>query len=342
MRNELENDALNPAKCSDLDYINFLIASVGVFSCTEAARCQVARANNPSHDAFTRLLRRQPPDTEALWDEVKWVIQPHECFLVIDDTTLDKPYAEKNDLVYRLWSGKHHRVVDGINITTLLWTDGTPIIPVDFRVYDKNSDGKSKNNHFRDMLNKAKERGFMPGFILFDSWYSGIDNLKEIRKLKWHWLTRLKKNRLVNPDDTKNVPIDEVEIHPEGRIVHLKAYGFIKVFKIVSDDGDVEYWATDLTDMEETKRKMLSKHSWKIEEYHRGLKQFCGVERCQARKSQSQIAHISFSIRAFLRLELIRLIRGISWFESKRKVIRNAISAYREHPDFLWFVGSTA
>jgi len=342
MRNELEKDALNPAKCNDLDYIHFLIASMDVFSCTEAARCQSVKANNPSHDAFTRLLQRQPPDTEALWNEVKEFVQLQECFLVLDDTLLDKPYAKKIELVYPQWSGKHHSVVDGINITTMLWTDGTPIIPVDFRVYDKDTNGKSKNDHFRDMLDKAKERGFKPDLVLFDSWYSGIDNLKALRKLGWHWLTRLKKNRLVNPDDTKNVPIEKVEIPPEGRIVHLKAYGFIKVFKIVSDNGDIEYWATDSTGMEETEREVISKHSWKIEEYHRGLKQFCGVECCQARKSQSQRAHILFSIRAFLRLELIRLFKGISWFETKRRIIRNAISAYRDVPDLLGFVASTA
>jgi putative transposase len=49
--------------------------------------------------------------------------------LVVDDTTLDKPYAEKMDLVTRHWNGKHHRVV-GINLITTLWTDGNRLIPV--------------------------------------------------------------------------------------------------------------------------------------------------------------------------------------------------------------------
>lgn len=333
---------MNPAKCTDLDYIHFLIASMDVFTCTEAARCQISKTNNPSHDSFTRLLQRQPPDTEALWDEVKEFIRPLDCILVLDDTTLDKPYAQKMDLVYHHWSGKHHRVVEGINITTLLWTDDTAIIPVDFRVYDKDTDGKSKNDHFRDMLNKAIERGFKPDLVLFDSWYSGIDNLKALRKLEWHWLTRLKKNRLVNPDDTKNMPIEEVDIPLDGRIVHLKAYGFIKVFKIVSDDGNIEYWATDLLELSEKRLKSISKQAWKIEEYHRGLKQFCGVEGCQARNNQSQRAHIVLSVRAFLRLELARLIDGISWFESKRRIIRNAISTYMDYPDFIGVRGATA
>ncbi|HIH93806.1 TPA: transposase [Methanosarcina acetivorans] len=43
------------------------------------------------------------------------------------------------------------------------------------------------------------------------------------------------------------------------------------------------------------------KKSWKIEEYHRGIKQFCGIEKCQARKEESQRAYIMFSLRAFLR-----------------------------------------
>lgn len=333
---------MNPAKVNDLDYVHFLIASVDVFTCTEAAKCNPNSENIPSHDAFTRLLRRQPPDTEALWNEVRGIVQSQKGFLIIDDTTLDKPYAKNMDLVYRLYSGKHHQVVNGINIITLLWTDGDAAIPVDFRIYDKDVDGKTKNDHFRNMLCESKARSFNPGFIIFDSWYASIDNLKTIRGFSWHWLTRLKKNRLVNPDKTGNMQIQEIEIPPEGRIVHLKAYGFIKVFKIVAKDGDIEYWATDLLDLDETKRDELGGYSWKIEEYHRGIKQFCGVENCQARTSQSQRAHIMFSLRAFLRLEVERLRSGISWFEYKRRIIRGAIKDYLKYPDYLFIRDPTA
>jgi putative transposase len=111
----------------------------------------------------------RPPDTDALWDEVNGIVQPQDGFLIIDDTTLDKPHVKNMDLVYRQWSGKHHRVVNGINSCTLLWTDGNAIIPVDFRIYDIDADGKTKNDPFRDMLRKAKERSFQPRIILFDS-----------------------------------------------------------------------------------------------------------------------------------------------------------------------------
>ena len=140
---------MNLAKCKDLDYIHFLIASVDVFTCTEAARCQPSGENNPSHEAFTRLLQRQPPDTDALCNEVNGIVQLESGFLIADDTLLDKPYAKKMDLVYRLWSGKRHQIVNGINVCTLLWTNGSAMIPVDFRIYDIKSDGKTKNDHFQ-------------------------------------------------------------------------------------------------------------------------------------------------------------------------------------------------
>jgi len=135
---------MNPPKADELDYIHFLIAAQKAFTCTEAARSQPETPNPPAHDAFTRLLTREPPDTEALWGEAKTLVELERGLLVMDDTTLDKPYSRKmEELVHRHWSGKHHRVVDGINLCTLLWSDGQALVPTDFRVYDKPRDSLS-------------------------------------------------------------------------------------------------------------------------------------------------------------------------------------------------------
>jgi hypothetical protein len=71
---------MNPPKCDDLDDIHFLMAAQKVFTCTEAARCQPEGQHFPAHDAFTRLLRRQPLDTEALWQEAKAFVEPRGGF----------------------------------------------------------------------------------------------------------------------------------------------------------------------------------------------------------------------------------------------------------------------
>ncbi|MFA4016186.1 MAG: hypothetical protein RUDDFDWM_001289 [Candidatus Fervidibacterota bacterium] len=72
-----------------------------------------------------------------MWQEAKEFVGLKKGLLILDDTTLDKPYARKMDLVTYHWSGKHQRVVQGIALLTLFWTDGKALIPCDFRVYDK-------------------------------------------------------------------------------------------------------------------------------------------------------------------------------------------------------------
>ncbi|MDQ4122359.1 MAG: IS701 family transposase, partial [Acidobacteriota bacterium] len=57
---------MNPPKCSQEDYINFVIASPKQLTATEAARVQPESQNAPAHDAFTRLLQRLEPDAETL------------------------------------------------------------------------------------------------------------------------------------------------------------------------------------------------------------------------------------------------------------------------------------
>ena len=106
---------MNLPRCTDIDYIQWLIAAQRVFTCTEAQRCNPEGSTVPAHDAYTRLLGRYPPDSEGLWKEVIGCVRREEGSLWIDDSTLDKPYARKMELVSRHWSGKHGRVVQGIN-----------------------------------------------------------------------------------------------------------------------------------------------------------------------------------------------------------------------------------
>ena len=296
------------------------------------------------------------------------MVEREKGLLILDDTTLDKPYANKIEHVTWHWSGKHGRAVKGINLLTLLWRGSAendtseeeseeedsekvsrePHVPCDFRLYEKG--GKTKNEHFRDLLDRAAERGCAPEVTVFDNWYSGLDNLKKVRALEWTFLTRLKKNRKVNPDDSFNRRIENVPIPEDGRVVHLKGFGLVKVFRTVSTNGDaeedetkedetkedetetVQYWATNDLQMTEENRRELARRAWGVETYHRRLKQYCGVERSQHQSIRAQHNHIQMSIRAFLRLELHRVRTAVSFYESKTAIIRDAIRAYLADP----------
>lgn len=319
-------------KCYEIDYIHFLIASPNAISCCEASRSDPRRYRPAAHDSYTRLLHRLEPDPETLYQEVKPLIHKQQGVLVIDDSTLDKPYSQKIKPVSHHWSGKHHAVVKGINLISMVWTDGDLMMPVDYRVYDKTGDQKTKNDHFQEMLDKAKERGFKPEAVLFDGWYSSLANLKRVRDHGWIFLTRLKENRTVSMDRSGHKKISEIEIVETGSVVHLKGFGSIKVFKIVAKDGDIEYWATNNLMMDEIRRLTLAERSWAIEDYHRILKQTCSVERCQLQSSRSQKNHIGLAIRAMARLTWTFFQTGVSQYELKRSIVRDAVRKYRNKP----------
>ena len=163
-----------------------------------------------------------------------------------------------------------------------------------------------------------------------------MKNLKRVRQLFGRWLTRLKADRQVNPDNTRNRALRSVDLAATGSIVHLKGFGFIRVFKIVATNNHIEYWASNDVQMTDLTRLNFAQLSWMIETYHRGIKQFCGIERCQARSASAQRNHIELALRAFLRLEYHSFVRGRSWFETKISIIRDAVRAYLAHPTYVF------
>lgn len=324
---------MNPPKCRDEDYIQWLIASPKTITCTQASQ---ASPNLVAHDSYTRLLDRLVPNSDELWQEVESLIDRKTGCLVCDDCTLDKPYGPHIELVTRHWSGKHRGVVQGINLITLLWTDGDIAIPVDYRIYNKDVDGLTKNDHLRQMLHTARQRLFEPECVLWDSWYSSLANLKLLRQWSWPFFVAMKGNRKVNPDGEGNRPISELEWKTHSQRGHLKGFGWVQLYQDVRKDGeDTRYFiGSEGTQSElcEAQVKQKQEQAYQIEGYHRGLKQECHIERSQVRKERKQRNHIGLSIRAFVRLEVYRYKTGISRFEAKSTILREAIRRYLADP----------
>lgn len=161
-----------------------------------------------------------------------------------------------------------------------------------------------------------------------------MDNLKKLRALGFWFLTRLKSNRLVNPDKSGLVEVSTLTAPAQGLVVHLKGFGFVRLFQHTGADGQVEQWATNDLEMNSPKWRQLAKACWRIESYHRGLKQCCGVERAQVRSATGQKNHLLLCLRAFLRLESHRLQTGISWYQAKANLLLGAIKLARTRSTF--------
>lgn len=312
--------------CLDL-YVDFLVASQKQYSGMELSR---VAPQAMAHDAVSRWLAQEKLTPKRLWQSSQSLVDRQKGYLILDDTLLDKPYARKMALVKRQYSGKHHGVVQGIALVNLLWTDGTRIVPIDYRIYAPTHDGKTKNDHGREMVALAQRREFVPEYVLLDSWYTSVDNLKAISRQGWNWIGELKANRLVSLKQGFYVHVSDLDwtdtpVHK----VWLRAYGFVLVSKMVTPHGDVAYLATN--DLSLTAHETLKDHyayRWTIEIFHRGIKQCCGIERCYSIKQRSQRNHILCAFLAFLKLEWQRLKTAVSWYNSKWSIVREAVTAY--------------
>lgn len=312
-------------KCSKELYAQFLIATSKDFSATFLARLH----KKIHHDTVTRWLKRTKLTPRMLWEHTEAQVNKNEGVLVVDDSVLSKQYSYRIGLTKWQYSGNNHRVTKGIGLVTLLWTNTDEHIPVDYRIFAPVSDGKTKNQHFQEMIRLANHRGMNPAAIVFDAWYASVANLKALNRMGWTWVTWLRSNRIVDYGEH----IADKIISKEGLVVHLKAVGFIKVFKIVSaKTADVEYIATNKLDMDRSDIETVTARRWNIEEYHRGLKQTVGIEKCQARSQRSQRTHIFCAILSFVALEVKRLKEGTSWYEIKRRIIQGAMGQYLEKP----------
>jgi hypothetical protein len=247
--------------------------------------------------------------------------------------SFDKIHSKQIELTYYQWSGKHHSVVKGIGLITLVWTDGTSTFPIDYRIYDKDGNELSKNDHFQDMVKTASGRGFQPSFVMFNE-YTGIDNLKCVSQLGWNWFSRIKKNRMVNSDHTNNRQVSSLTIPDDGLKVYMKKFGFVRVFHTVNKEGKERYWATNFLTKDHEDRRNLQNICESIENYPCALKELCCVDNCKIRKEVGQWNLINCSIRAFIRLEVVNRINNITIYNAKWEIVKSAIAGYLAQPKY--------
>jgi len=278
---------------------------------------------NLSHDSISRWLEDAHVRPKDIWNEAKSHIIGSEGIIVADETVLNKSRSQKIELVRWQYSGDEHDIIRGIGMLNFLWVDKRgDVCPMDFRIWEPKEDGYTKNDHFREMLKSAKRKGVTPVCVVADSWYSSLDNVKCIRDLGWNWLMGLKKNRIVN----KGQKLEELTIPDEGLKIHLRGYGWIWVFRFVTRNGRTDYWGTNLEKPGKKEIISLIQKRWKIEVFHRELKQTCGLEESQARTSRSQRNHIVLSVLSWIKKAQVRRRLNLTLYQQKWDTIKQAIT----------------
>ena len=293
-------------------YIEYLLSTPINYTCSNLS----AHLENVSHDSVTDFLQNSKFTPRDLWELVKDRIDDNEeAFLLVDDSVQNKQYSNAIETVKLQYSGNVHGLVKGIGLVNLVHTNGSlgDFYPINYRVYNPDSDGKTKNDHFQEMFRQANEsQQIKARNIAFDSWYASVDNLKLVHRSGWTFYTNLKSNRKVSL--TKEIgyqDLAEIEWTREqlisGQLVRIKEVPFwLKLFKLVDTNGDIEWVITNKLAEDFTRLRAIQavQVRWQVEEFHRSFKQLTGSEKCQCRKEQSQRNHLACCYAAWVAIKV--------------------------------------
>ena len=313
---------MSKSKCSRELYCRFLEVTSSRYSALSLSEV-VPETMELSHDSISRWLRTEKVQPKDLWEVARKEAENRSGILVFDDVVINKSRSQKMELVNWQHSGADHGVVKGIGVVNALWqTSQDEYTPIDYRIWNPPEDGKTKNNHFRDMLSSAKTRGLEPEMVVADSWHSSLDNLKSVRSHGWNWVMGLRSNRLVNKP---HVQLGKLDIPNAGLTVHLKGYGWVKVFRFEGKNSRTDYIGTSRLDLTREQVKTYFGRRWSIEVMHRELKQTCGFSRCQANSGRAGRNHIGLSFIALVRKHLRRRLDNSTLYQQDWAVIKPAI-----------------
>jgi hypothetical protein len=306
-----------------------------------------------SHDQITRFLNRNEYSSKDLWQYVKADVRRHEQtkggVLIIDDAIEEKPYTDENEIIAWHFSHAKGRCVKGINILSGLIRYGDIALPIAYEVIskdlhfcdvktkkEKRQSSITKNQLFRAIVKQSTANHILFDYVLADNWFGAKDNMEFIHyELKKFFVFGIKANRLVafSEDERKKGQYHNLNHlsfkDGEKRIVYLKDLAFpvalvTKIFKNEDGSTGILHIVTNDLDNDADRIYEVYQKRWRIEEYHKSIKQNASLEKSPTKVVRSQKNHIFASIVSFCKLEFLKIRTTLNHFALKYKLILKA------------------
>ncbi|OIO17361.1 MAG: IS701 family transposase [Ignavibacteria bacterium CG_4_8_14_3_um_filter_37_9] len=318
-------------------YTDYLMSS---FSYTTATGLSVMSEGKISHDKITRFLSSEDFTPAGLWRLIKPTvreIQSEAGVIIIDDTIEEKPSTDENEII--CWHFDHSQgiSVKGVNIVSAMYYSNGYRIPVTFDLVrktktvvdektkkEKRISEETKNEKYQRMLKACVKNNIKFNYVLNDVWYASSENMMLVKeKLKKDFIMPIKTNRKIALSQKdklsgKYVTVSTLELKENTQQeIYLEGVSFpllvIKqVFKNADGSEGVLYLvSSDLTLTYEQITTIYHKR-WKVEEYHKTLKQHVNLCKSPTKTVRTQSNHIFASIYSFFKLEYLSLKSGIN------------------------------
>jgi hypothetical protein len=332
-------------------YTDYLIASTSQTSCTNLSKIL---GNAISHDKFTRFLSASDYDSKQLWTLVKQTVREieiEEGVLVFDDSISEKPYTDESELICWHYDHTKGRSTKGINLLTGLYVGKTDIaLPVCYELIKKDivnevgkkTSSKSKNKRMLDCLEQVIKNEVKFKWVITDIWFGSVENMKYIKEKQKEFIMPLKTNRKVaigidNKNKGKYVPIESLQMEPGDCLtVYLKETPFpVSLIKeeYANKDNSTGVLYLVCSDLTATYQQIITLYQkrWRVEEYHKSLKNNSSLASSPTRTVRTQSNHLFMSLIGYCKLELFRMRKGLNHFALKSKLYTTAmIAAFQE------------
>ncbi|MCY4653859.1 MAG: transposase [Dehalococcoidia bacterium] len=331
-------------------YSDYLLSSFGA---TTATGLSAVLEGEVSHDRITRFLSGDVYDSKALWRLVKPMVREIERddgALIFDDTIVEKPHTDENEVVTWHFDHSKNRSVKGINLLNCVYHAGGVSLPVSYELIRKpvvftdrdtglrkRRSEVSKNELMRRMLRVCENNGLRYRYVLADSWFSSKENMEFIhRKLKRHFVIALKSNRTATLSYESKLKggferIDELEL-PEGEPVRgwLRGLDFPvllyrQVFKNKDGSSGTLYLASSELDAVGDAICAIYQKRWKVETFHKTLKSNAALAKSPTKTVRTQSNHCFMSIYSACRLEWLSVRHGMNHFALRTQIYLKAI-----------------
>jgi Transposase DDE domain len=285
-------------------YCQYLLVSQINYTCTNLAE----HVEGLDHNSVYRYLKNERLTPRLVWEHAKeTLVMSKEGCIIFDDTVADKDYSQEIEGVRKQYSGNVHGLVKGIGIVTFVYYNSEldRYWVIDYRLFDPDRDGKTKLDHVNEMLSLAEQRGLLYKTALMDSWYATTQMMTRLHQAGKLFYCSIKSNRLV--DETReHQPYRAVETlawseseDQHGKVVKVKGFAknfYLKLFRVIVSTDKTDFIVTnDLSQQDTGAAQQESSQRWKIEQFHREVKQLTGLEHCQCRLNRSQRNHICAS-----------------------------------------------
>jgi hypothetical protein len=331
-------------------YSDYLLSSFGQTTATGLSRLLEGEI---SHDQVTRMLSSPKITSKAWWKLVKpqvRQIEQEDGVMIIDDSIVEKPYTDENEIICWHYDHTKGKTVKGINFLTLLYHAQEVALPVGFELvakretYIDKKTGKekrksrvTKNERYRRMLQVACQNQIPFSYVLNDLWFASAENMRFVKlDLKKEFVMALKRNRKValSAEDKANgryQRIDQLDLPEDTTLtIYLEGVSFPlqlvrQVFTNEDDSTGVRYLVTSDLTLAADQICTIYQKRWKVEEYHRSLKQNAAVAKSPTRTETTQTNHFVAALWSFVKIELLRVRTKKNHYQLKSQLYLSAL-----------------